>query len=105
MLRGKLLTSPRRTGISSFAALPCDRTPKKKNVTKRDDDGTPPSCAGNDEGYGAEGGRRGRGGGRGRGGMDSAAFGREDFADTTQGEGGGGADWQQFLNNYFDDKE
>lgn len=38
--------------------------------------------------------------------MDSAAFGREDFADTTQGgEGGGGADWQQFLNNYFDDKE
>ncbi|CAM9313387.1 unnamed protein product [Ectocarpus sp. 6 AP-2014] len=59
-----------------------------------------------DEGFGAEGGRRGRGGGRGRGGMDSAAFGREDFADTTQGgEGGGGADWQQFLNNYFDDKE
>ncbi len=39
--------------------------------------------------------------------MDSAAFGREDFADTAQGggDGGGGADWQQFLNNYFDDKE
>lgn len=39
--------------------------------------------------------------------MDSAAFGREDFADTSSGggEGGGGADWQQFLNNYFDDKE
>lgn len=40
--------------------------------------------------------------------MDSAAFGREDFADPSQGgggDGGGGADWQQFLNNYFDDKE
>lgn len=64
-----------------------------------------------DEGYGGEGGRPAgrRGGGRGRGGgMDSAAFGREDFADPTQGgggDGGGGADWQQFLNNYFDDKE
>eukprot|EP00903_Cladosiphon_okamuranus_P009756 g9275.t1 len=64
---------------------------------------------GDDEGYGGDGGRptRGRGGGRGRGGMDSAAFGREDFADSAQGggDGGGGADWQQFLNNYFDDKE
>lgn len=43
--------------------------------------------------------------GRGRG-MDAASFGREDFADTTQQGGeGNGADWQQFLNNYFDDKE
>eukprot|EP00752_Nemacystus_decipiens_P011220 g9970.t1 len=62
---------------------------------------------GDDEGYGGDGGRPARGRGRGRGGMDSAAFGREDFADSAQGGGdsGGGADWQQFLNNYFDDKE
>lgn len=48
----------------------------------------------------------GRGGGRGRGrGNDAASYGREDFA-TSQGQAdGNGADWQQFLNNYFDDKE
>eukprot|EP00904_Undaria_pinnatifida_P009520 jgi/Undpi1/5699/HiC_scaffold_2.g00973.m1 len=64
---------------------------------------------GDEGGYGEEGGARrgGRGGGRGRGrGMDAASFGREDFADTSQQGGeGNGADWQQFLNNYFDDKE
>lgn len=90
----------------------CDPYPRiRKNLqTSRDDLDTAITIhprAGNDEGYGDGGGRRGRGGGRGRGGMDSAAFGREDFADTAQGggDGGGGADWQQFLNNYFDDKE
>lgn len=83
---------------------------RTRQVKSRDDNtATPRTRAGNDEGFGGDGGRpaRGRGGGRGRGGMDSAAFGREDFADTAQGggDGGGGADWQQFLNNYFDDKE
>lgn len=61
-----------------------------------------------DDGYGAEGGRRkaGRGGGRGRAPRNSAAaFKGEDFADNSGGEDGSGADWQQFLNNYFDEKE
>ncbi|CAM9702867.1 unnamed protein product, partial [Discosporangium mesarthrocarpum] len=57
-------------------------------------------------GYG--GGRQRRGGGRGRGGEDDAAsYGREDFAqaDLRSDEGQGGGNWQQYLNNYFDDKE
>lgn len=52
--------------------------------------------------------RGGRGGGRGRGPRDDAAsLGREDFnqGPPTGEEGEDGADWQQFLNNYFDEKE
>lgn len=64
------------------------------------------SCAyaTDDDGERQGGGRKRRGGG-GRGG-DSSSFSGEDYS--ARGGGGGGegdngADWQQFLDNYFDD--
>lgn len=48
------------------------------------------------------GGRKRRGGGGGA--SDSSSFSGEDYSERgAGGDGDNGADWQQFLDNYFDD--